>query len=275
MNAGSHSHAPVALLDEELELYRAWIRETIGITMSAAKRPLIAGRLGKRLRVLGLTSYAAYLDLVRSGRDPVESQLAMDLLTTNETRFFREPRHFDVLAELLRGLPASTEPVRLWSAACSTGEEPYTMAMVAARHCARPWQVLASDVSARALDTAMKGIYPMARAESIPGDMLREYCLKGVGEQRGSFAVDPAITRGVRFMRHNLVTGDAQLGEFHAIFLRNVMIYFDPPAKVRAVQAVTRHLRPGGLLFIGHAESLGEWREGLATAGSATYRKVA
>jgi chemotaxis protein methyltransferase CheR len=210
---------------------------------------------------------------VRSGRDPAESQLAMDLLTTNETRFFREPRHFEALAAMLRE-HAGAEPVRLWSAACSSGEEPYTMAMVAARHCAGNWQVLASDVSSRALATASAGIYPMARAEGIPQDLLRQYCLKGVGERQGTFAIEPELARNVRFLSHNLVHDQADLGEFHAIFLRNVMIYFDAPTKAQVVEAVCRHLRPGGVLFIGHSESLGPLGEGMTALGSAMYRKA-
>lgn len=250
---------PITLGDREFQAIREFIYRRAGIHMSTAKRALVAGRLEKRLRELGCRGYREYLDRLRGDAGPgTEVQRAIDLLTTNETYFFREQKHFAFLAERVLPELQSASNVRIWSAACSSGEEPYSVAMLLAEHRGtKPWAVLATDLSQRVLERAAKGIYPMERAERIPRPYLRAYCLKGVGSQTGNFSVARKLRDHVSFRRLNLneaLPGD--IGEFDVIFLRNVMIYFDQPTKQGLCKRLLAHLKPGGYFFIGHSETL-------------------
>jgi chemotaxis protein methyltransferase CheR len=243
-----------------------------GIMLPSSKKALVSGRLGKRLQALGLGSFTAYLAHLQ--HDAQERQRAVDLLTTNETYFFREPRHFAFLAERILPAHDAARSFRVWSAASSSGEEAYSIAMVLAEHLGkRPWEIVGSDISTRVLATARAGIYPIERAEKIPQPYLKAYCLKGVGAQQGQFAIQPELRERVSFREVNLNQTLPDLGQFDLILLRNVMIYFDMPTKRQVCMRLVQALRPGGHLFIGHSESLNGLDIPLRMLQPAVYRK--
>lgn len=269
-----------AISPGEFASFRRFIFEMAGITMVDSKMALVAGRLARRLQHHGLASYDAYFRLLSSGSHPDEVQLAVDLLTTNETYFFREPRHFDLLraqAGAARAGLRANAPYRVWSAACSSGEEPYSIAMVLADVLGElPWEVAGSDISASMLERARTGHYPMARADHIPPDYLRRFCMKGIREEHGTLLVERALRRRVQLRQVNLNTQlPADLGLFDVIFLRNVMIYFSGDTKRQVVARVAAHLKPGGHFVIGHAESLHELSDTLVHVMPSVYRKAA
>ena len=265
----------VSLTDTDFQRIQAFIHRHAGINLSPAKKALVSGRLLKRLRHRGLIGFGDYFRLVESGNEPAETQLAIDLLTTNETYFFRERKHFDFLRD--RVLPKLTRQrlCRIWSAACSSGEEPYSIAMLLDdRLGGQPWELLASDLSSRVLATARAGHYPMTRGEQIPRDLFSRYCLKGVGRQEGSFLVDRKLRALVKFFSANLNQPLPQIGGFDVIFLRNVMIYFDAATKLQVVRRLTPQLNEGGYLFIGHSESLHGLDVDLKQVQPAIYQRV-
>jgi chemotaxis protein methyltransferase CheR len=248
------------------------LHRLVGISLSDSKQPMVGSRLAKRIRQYRLGSYGEYFELLR--QQPDELQMAIDLLTTNETYFFREPKHFDFLREqALPGLAARTS-VRVWSAACSSGEEPYSIAMVMAEVLGeRPWEVVASDISRRVLDKAQAGLYPLECAAGIPSPLLHKYCLKGVGTREGSFMVAPALRSRLRFLQVNLNGALPQIGQFDVVFLRNVMIYFDLDTKRQVVQRMLPLLRPGGYFVVSHSESLNGVSDALQPVAASVYRK--
>ena len=259
----------------EFKQFQSWIYAAAGINLADHKQALVMGRLAQRLRHYHLADYGEYFRLLTSGKFPTEAQIAVDLLTTNETHFFREPKHFDFLRQQIIPMHPSGKPLRVWSAASSSGEEPYSIAMtLAAALGERQWEVLASDLSSRILARARTGHYAMARAESIPREYLTAYCLKGIDEYEGTFLVDPKIRNRVQFMQINLNSALPQLGEFDVIFLRNVMIYFDLPTKQQVVARLLKYLRPNGYLLIGHSESLYDVSNEVKPVMPAVYRKV-
>jgi chemotaxis protein methyltransferase CheR len=267
-----------AINESEFASFRRFIFDMAGITMSDSKKALVSGRLAKRLQHYGLQTYDAYFRLLQSGQHANEVQLAVDLLTTNETYFFRESRHFDLLREAAEaarpGLRAGA-PFRVWSAACSSGEEPYSIAMVLADVLGdAPWEVVASDISTRVLQRARIGHYPMERANHVPQDYLRRFCLKGIREQAGTLLVDKALRQRVHFRQVNLNTDlPSDLGSYDVVFLRNVMIYFNGDTKRQVVARVTSRIKSGGSFFIGHSESLHEINDTLTTVMPSVYRK--
>ena len=269
----------IAITDKEFGQFQRFIFDAAGITMSSAKKALVCGRLAKRLHHHSFTSYKQYLDLLESGRADIEVQMAVDLLTTNETYFFREPKHFDALREIARNWqPRSGQPFRVWSAACSSGEEVYTLAMVLAdcfgdNRPGAAWEVLGTDISQRVLRQAARGHYPLTRTRGIPNDHLRRFCLRGIDEQDGTLLVDRSLRQRVRFAHVNLNTHLPDLGSFDAIFLRNVMIYFSGDTKRQVIARVLAHLKPGGHFFIGHSESLNELTTAVTPVAPSIYRK--
>jgi chemotaxis protein methyltransferase CheR len=253
------------------------------IRLGPDKQPMLANRIRKRLRELGLVSYDDYCAVLRSGSGPDEIEHLVDLISTNHTRFFREPEHFTfltgrILPELVPRLAAEGSPLRVWSAAASSGEEPYTMGMVLAEffreHPAVDWQVEASDISHRMLDEAERGIYRLDSRHALPPELLRRYFQRGVGTQAGTCRVKAEVRKRVRFQRINLFQAEYPVTrEQHVIFCRNVMIYFDPPSRAILVQKLTRQLAPGGFLLIGHSESLMGIRHGLESVRQSVFRK--
>jgi len=267
--------APVrgpTLRPEEFTLFQQLVHELAGIWIAPAKRAMVEGRLARRLHDHRLESFGAYFRLLSGNM--AERQTAIDLLTTNETHFFREPKHFDFLHSTAPALRLPGRTLRVWSAACSSGQEPYTVAMVLSQVLAdAPWEVLASDLSLRVLERARSALYDMSLAKEIPEDYLRAYCLRGVGEAAGRFLIAPAVARKVSFAQINLNEPLPDVGEFDVILLRNVLIYFQPETKQAVVQRLLRALRPGGYLLVGHSESLHGVASGLTMAAPAVYRK--
>lgn len=243
------------LTNSEFKQFRKMIYETAGINLSDAKQSLVSNRLAKRLKHFGLTSYTEYLKLVTNNKQG-EFQTAIDLLTTNETFFFREPKHFDFLRD--RVLPKwRSHPKRVWSAASSTGEEAYTLSMILAEYSPTDaWEIVGTDISSRVVAQAHTGQYPISRAESMPHHYLTKYCLRGVGNQAGTFIICRELRAHIKFLHANLQSDLSKLGNFDIIFLRNVLIYFDMKTKQRVVANLLRHLKPGGYLMVGHSESL-------------------
>ncbi len=265
-----------AMSQGEFTQFQRFIFDAAGITMSDAKHALVSGRLAKRLAHCGVDSYGEYFQLLQHGDDPDEVQAAIDLLTTNETYFFREASHFALLRERAMGARSSSQPFRVWSAACSSGEEVYSIAMVLA-DCLGPtgaWEVLGSDICTRVLHKAKAGHYPMERARHIPQDLLRKYCLKGGGSQQGTMLVDASIRRRVQFGQVNLNTALPALGQFDMVFLRNVMIYFSGPTKRAVVERIAATLKADGCLVIGHAESLNDITNAVTSIAPSLYRKA-
>jgi len=262
----------LGLGDNEFQLFRKLIYEQAGISLSDAKKPLVAGRLSKRLRQLGITSYIEYFRQVQ--RDSQELQVTIDLLTTNETYFFREPKHFDFLRDQILPGAIGRGPFRVWSGACSSGEEPYTIAMVLAEVLGqRPWEIVASDLSTRVLQEAAGGLYPQADCSGIPRPLLHKHCLKGVGQHEGSVLISPALRERVSFRQINLNNALPKLGTFDVIFLRNVMIYFDIETKRRVIERILPLLRPGGHFMISHSENLNGVSDALKPVRPSIYCK--
>jgi chemotaxis protein methyltransferase CheR len=261
------------ITDDEFENFRKLIYQLAGIHMAPTKKALVCGRLAKRLRYYCFESYGEYLDLITGGQHAEELQIALDLLTTNETSFFRESKQFDFLREHILPAHPRGQTIHVWSAACSSGEEPYSIAMVLA-HClgGAPWEVLGSDISLKVLERARSGHYDIQQAKNIPKNYLANYCLKGVGVQDGTFLIDPRLRRRVEFKQINLMAELPQRREFDVIFLRNVLMYFDVPTKQRVIAHISPLLKRGGYFFIGQTESL----RGLvdfAPVKSSIYRK--
>ncbi len=267
------------LQDKEFASFRDLIYRIAGIHLSDAKKVLLAGRLHRRLQHHGLASYGDYFRLIDSGKAPDELQIMVDLLTTNETYFFREDKHFDFLRNhiqtRLRLRQDVAQDVSIWSAACSTGEEVYTLAMVLADELGleRSWTITGSDISTRVLKTATAGHYSLDRTRGLPDAYLRKYCLKGVRENAGTFLIDPQLRSRTRFLQINLNQTLPDIGDFDVIFLRNVMIYFDMETKRQVVARLAQRLRPGGLLIVGHSESLNGLTDALCPVQPTIYAK--
>lgn len=264
----------ITISDQEFSQFQGLIHQLAGIHLSPAKKALVSGRLAKRLDQYRLGSYAEYFKLLTDKHNAAELQVAVDLLTTNETYFFREPKHFDFLrAKILSGHKPGRS-FRVWSAACSSGEEPYSIAMVLADHLGEgPWEVMATDISTRVLEKARTGLYSLERASGISREHLTRYCLKGVGAQEGTLLVERKLRGRVSFIHANLSKPLPALGEFDVIFLRNVMIYFDMATKRQVVQRMLPLLKPGGHFMVGHSESLNGVVDTLQAISPAIYRK--
>lgn len=264
-----------SLSDEDFRLFQNLFYQEIGLHLSPQKKMLVTGRLGKRLAGLGLSSFREYYNLLKSDRLGRELQQAIDLITTNETFFFREAKHFDVLKRDVIPSREAGRDLRIWSAACSTGEEPYSIAMVMHQLLGRfGWELIASDISQRVLERAARGLYSTERIAGIPQDLLKAYCLRGRGEYEGMLLVERSLRELIEFRQVNLMEIPGDLGAFDAVFLRNVIIYFDHPTKQKVLNDVCRRLRPGGWLFLGHSESLAGMNAPLRSVGPSVYRLV-
>ena len=263
-----------ALTDGEFQQFQAWLYRVAGINLTPAKKALVAGRLSKRLKHHQLNSYGDYFQLIMGHGATAELQVALDLLTTNETYFFREPKHFEFLREqvLPRAVPGRT--FRLWSAASSSGEEPYSLAMTLADGLgSTPWEIIGSDISSQVLAKARTGHYPIERASNIPQPLLARHCLKGRGRQEGTFLIERHLRERVHFMPINLNEALPNIGEFEVIFLRNVMIYFDQQTKRKVVARMLPRLKPGGYFIVSHSESLNGISDAVKLISPSIYRK--
>jgi len=239
-----------------------------GIWLSSSKTALLCGRLFRRLRELDIPSLEIYYDRVSHPDQQEERARMIDAITTNETRFFREPRQFDFMVQqVLPRWHAEAEQrlrprrIRIWSAGCSSGEEPYSLAMLLAKHlpAEEGWDVrlLATDISNRVLEKARQGIYPITKSAELPPDFLHSFMLRGTADRHSEMKVKVEIQQMVDFRRLNLNQESAPHdGPFDAIFCRNVLIYFDTASKRRVIENLSRHLLANGFLFVGHAENL-------------------
>ena len=267
---------PGPLTDQEFDLFRRLIYKIAGISMNNSKKVLLVGRLTRRLKLYEFTSFSEYYRLLASGQSPEEVQTMVDLLTTNETYFFREPKHFEFLRDEIIAKRKNPGSFRVWSAASSSGEEAYTLAMVLAESMpGAVWEVFGSDISTRVLEKAATGHYSLARTEGIPPGFLQKYCLKGLRANAGTFLIVPELRKHTRFQQINLtLPTEAKIGEFEVIFLRNVMIYFDAETKAKVINNLLPRLKSGGHLIIGHSETLNGLKIGpLETVRPTIYRK--
>jgi chemotaxis protein methyltransferase CheR len=268
-----------ALTDRDLGQIVRLVYDRSGITLHEGKRSLVTARLQKRLRVHGYRTFAQYLQHVENDRNGDELTELLDAIATNHTYFFREEQHFEMLGS--RVVPEwrarrESGPFRVWSAACSTGEEPYTIAMTLRDMPGAPeYSIAASDLSTKALRAAKAAVYKMQAVQSLPRDILRRHFERGLGEQAGLARVAREVRSKVTFRNLNLLE-ITDLGErFDVVFCRNVMIYFDKAVQQRVVQMLERHVKPGGYLFISHAESLNGVSHHLRWIAPAVYRKDA
>ena len=254
--------------------FRELIFSIAGISLAPTKKQLVSSRLAKRLRLNNFASYSDYLQLITSSSGKQELQIAVDALTTNETHFFREPKHFEFLRDHVIPGRNTGHALRIWSAACSSGEEPYSIAMLLDELLGNePWDVVASDICTKVLAKAGNGLYPAERIPEIPKQYLNRYCLKGIDEYEGMMLIKPSLRERVKFIQHNLTEVPAKIGEFDVIFLRNVMIYFNQETKQQVVSKLLPLLRPGGYFLVGHSESLNGVTKDVTQIMPAIYRK--
>ena len=262
------------ITEAEFLSFQRFIFNAAGITLSASKKALVSGRLAKRLAQRQIDSFSAYLRLLQSPQETAEVQTAVDLLTTNETYFFREAKHFELLRKLALESKGRAQPFRVWSAASSSGEEAYSMAMVL-EDClpGQAWEVFGSDISSRVLVRAKTGHYPLERTRHIPPTYLKRFCRKGTGEHDGTLLIDRQLRERVQFAHVNLNTELPRLPDFDVIFLRNVMIYFNNDTKRQVVRRVLSALKSGGHFCIGHSESLNDINSDVYALAPSIYCK--
>ena len=247
--AGSEAHT---LSPSEFGHLADWLYGRTGVKLSPQKLPMVQARLTRRLRATGQASFSGYMELVRTHAP--EAQKVLDVLTTHETRFFREAEHFGFLQNTL--LPQWESGLRIWSAASSTGQEAYSLAMLLLAE-SRPeaWSILGTDISEDSVREAARAEYSMAVADQIPTAYLKRYCLRGTGPREGTFRIGPDTRARTRFHRCSILEPDFDL-QFDLVFLKNVLIYFDDRSRRTALANVWSRLACGGYLFLGAAETL-------------------
>lgn len=266
--------ADLVLTDRDMARIASLVYERSGITLHDGKRPLVVARLQKRLRALSLGTFSAYLSYLETDRSGDELVMLLDSIATNHTYFFREEQHFQLLAErVVPEMRRNRAPLKIWCAASSTGEEPYTIGMTLLDlNPPMDFQMLASDISTKALRAAQAATYKLAAVEKMPIETLRKYFEKGMGESAGFARVKTELRSRIEFRKINLLEVPSLDTKFDVIFCRNVMIYFDRVVQQRVVAALERHLRPGGYLFISHSESLNGINHGLRWIAPAAYQ---
>jgi chemotaxis protein methyltransferase CheR len=266
------------ITNDEFERFRTLIYKESGISLNDGKRTLLVSRLSKRLRELGLDSFQSYYDRVTEEVDGNEFTWMLDLISTNKTDFFREPKHFEFLRERVLPDLQAVKQIRIWSSACSSGEEPYTIAMTLYDGVQTPGQwefkILASDLSTRVLAKAASGVYDDERVRDLPEATVRRHFLKSRGGT-GKVKVKPHLSDMIRFRRLNLMDERFPIKTpLDVIFCRNVMIYFDRPTQEQLVAKFYRYLKPGGHLFIGHSESLQWLKQSFKAIAPTIYQKA-
>jgi chemotaxis protein methyltransferase CheR len=275
------------LTTEEFNKFRSLIYQLTGISLNEGKRNLVQSRLQKRLRLHGLASFSDYYQLVQSGDGNGEQVELINCITTNKTDFFREPHHFEFITEQVvpeiayRSRRGQTAPrMRVWHAGCSSGEEPYTLAMTLREAAAKQggtWDIrqLASDIDTHVLAHAEAGIYEEERIAPVPADYKPKYFLRGRDAQSGLYKVRPELRSQITFRRINLLDEEWPIRSetrFDIIFCRNVIIYFDKPTQKRLFARFAQKLKPGGYLFIGHSESLHGISDEFTPVGRTIYQ---
>jgi chemotaxis protein methyltransferase CheR len=282
-NAG---HFEMRLTSRDFERFSRLVYEHCGIKLPPHKQSMLEARLRKRLRALGLGSFEEYAELIFSGKETGEELVKLiDVVTTNKTDFFREPAHFDFLVST--ALPALisldgagfSHPLRIWSAGCSTGKEPYTLAMVLSEfgeaHPGFRFEILGTDISTDVLDKAVRGIYAEDKAAPIPPALRRKYLLKSKDPERRQVRIAAELRSQVRFRRLNFMDADFGLREpFDCIFCRNVLIYFDRHTQERLLTRFAGYLESGRYLFLGHSETLLGLSLPLRQMAPSVYRRI-
>lgn len=262
---------------EDLQRIAVRAQGTLGLAIGESKRQMVYSRLSRRLRALGLPTFSAYLDLLESAAGGVEQELFANALTTNLTAFFREAHHFEHFDRAIMVPPADdpSRRLRVWSAGCSTGEEAYSLAMVlharAAALAGRDCRVLATDVDTEVLAFAARGTYGSDRLRGLPARYCNPQFIDG---GQDSARVAEGVRKLVTFRTLNLIEPWPFQGAFDAIFCRNVLIYFSIAQKVRTIDRMAALLRPGGLLYLGHSETIRSAHPLLAAEGHTIYRRV-
>ncbi len=252
--------------DSEFEFIRTLVYERSRISLDPTKRELVAARVAQRLRANRLTSLAEYCRMLSAPEQEDERSHLIDVISTNHTFFFRENDHFEFVARTVipemraRAQSAGWARFHAWSAACSSGEEPYSLGVTLAEALAGSgwsWRIEATDISHGMLETAEAGIYPQSDIDETAPPWARSYFQRGIGPQVGNCRVQPTVKAGIAFRQLNLLDAHAPYAEpFQLIFCRNVMIYFDRPTQEELARKLARHLVPGGYLIIGRSESL-------------------
>lgn len=274
------------LSNHDFQQLSSFIYQNLGIKMPAGKSTMLTGRLSKRLRALSLASFSDYCDFLFSAEGQEQEMVHLiNVITTNKTDFFREPSHFAYLTQT--ALPTlqqahnftARNSLKIWSAGCSTGEEPYTLAMVLAEvQASQPdfkFDILATDISTRVLEIARRAVYPMNLIEPVTPQLRKKYLLRGVNQKNPQVRIVPELRQRVRFGRLNFMDEDFGLPEkVDVIFCRNVIIYFDKETQEKLMVKFCRFLQEGGYLFLGHSESLHGYKTPLVQVAPTIYRKM-
>ncbi|MDK2123426.1 CheR family methyltransferase [Parachitinimonas caeni] len=257
----------------DFEAVRELLYRHTGIKLHDSKQPLVYSRLARRLRQLGFNRFDQYLAYVNP--DGEEWQQFLNALTTNLTSFFREVHHFEHLAGFVKSLPRSRQ-VRVWCSASSTGEEPYSIAMTLIEAYGTydpPASIVATDIDTQVLQTASRGVYPLDRLEKIALERKRQFFLRGKGDQDGFARIRPEVAKLIEFKRLNLLDNPWPLeGLFDVIFCRNVLIYFDKETQAKVLRRMAPLIRPDGVLYVGHSESLFHVADCFENCGRTVYR---
>jgi chemotaxis protein methyltransferase CheR len=262
------------LSDKSFNVVAEAFHRVSGILLVPSKRQLVIGRLQRLANERGVASLDDYVNQVIVGGDQQELVKVVDRLTTNETYFFREPAHFDFMAELLAARRPGGE-FRVWSAASSSGEEAYSIAMLLADKLGpQGWKIVGTDLSTAMVDAARRALYPLERARNTSPSYLKRFCMKGSGPYEGQLLVNKALRANVHFEQANLMQPLPDIGRFDVVFLRNVLIYFEADAKLEIVKRVAPLIKPGGYLFTGHSESLSQLPTGLTNVKPAVYART-
>src|SRR4051794_14798966 len=268
---------PLALTAKEFETISNLAREKLGLELGNSKQQLVAARVGKLIRRFGFGAFRDYYQHLQSDRTGEALAEFVDALTTNHTSFFREQAHFDFLIRQVFAERKGSGPMRIWSAASSTGEEPYSIALAAREHLGSQStllpRILATDISTRVLEVARRGIYRTDRFQGELAPWLKKHLLRGENRWEGCYRMHPEILRMVEFRRVNLIEPLPDIGRFAVIFCRNVMIYFSRATQEQLVNRLAACLEPGGYLFVGHSESLTGIQHVLHHVQPAVYRK--
>jgi len=260
--------------DADFEVVKRFIYQKAGINLSDSKKQLVYSRLARRLRILGLDNFRQYLELL--SQDDQEQEECVNALTTNLTSFFREPHHFQILAAYLRHHARLDRRLRIWCAASSTGEEPYSIAITVAEAFGTlepPVDIIASDIDSKVLAEAQRGIYPINRIESLSLEQKRNFFLRGKGRNEGSVLVNSKLRALIEYQQINLL--DANWGlktPLDVIFCRNVMIYFDKPTQLKILERMTRLMTDNSLYIAGHSESFAHASHLVKLVNRTTYQ---
>jgi chemotaxis protein methyltransferase CheR len=280
MNSNKFEIKKISLSDSEFDKLRELVYKISGISLANTKKELVISRFSKRLKELKLNSFGEYYDLIVSPSGFSEVQNFINSITTNKTDFFREAHHFDfIVSTFIPQVVASSRPVvRIWSAACSTGEEPYTIAMVMAKYLVEPYgipvKILGTDIDTNVLKTAARGVYDSHAIGQVPEKYLKKYFLRGKGDSFGLYKIKDEIRSMVTFKQLNFIASEYPItSTFDIIFCRNVIIYFSSETKKTVVSKLFRYLNEGGYIMMGHSETLFNMIDGLVYLKNTIYQK--